>query len=794
MKQWVLLLSIIQSSITLYGQFNSVEFLFEDSIGPRPVKVLDVDQDGFQDIVSAYTATGEIVVFFGTGTTEFLGPDTIFDGAPHLASLAIADLNGDSWADVLFRQNEDLYWLVNLGNGSFGYEQLISDSAYFTTPFTSADVDSDGDIDLLVASLRDSSCYILHNNGAGLFIDSTYVDTLLFNNFFMQFEEVFFTDADVNGTMDLVLMTSSNSYQVPHWRSNDGSANFTFGDTIEQFTPIPVFVADIDLDGDEDLISYGYLYRNDGQGAYSVENFFEPCPGLLAREIYDIDDADNDGDLDIILVTKEVGPYQFYYFNWYETINGLPSDCRSISPSLDHSYVSTRGAYIDVDNDSLLEFVQSNSLYVSLYDSINVPFSEEFLLFTTSAAGTVQELIDIDNDNDLDLVSSGGELGYIVANINDNMEFRPSFIHWTGVKRTVLMTSGDITGNGLADLLIADTDSVYWFSNGNYLSGIEGALLPRGNKRKILLADLNSDGLDDILCLDSALYWYTNLGANSYGSAQLILDSTNVIYELITEDLDQDGDMDILYTYPSIVGILENQGGGIFSLPIIQDTLLVYPRSLEAWDLDDDPELEVVYRTYNSMHYMDRVGGVYQVVSWILPTNFYATNFGDHENDGDIDIVTYNTVSGRDELHINDGTGIFSILELDSFPSNKRYFIEDINGDGSTDIFMNRKYAGQSYYWYQNNGLTTSFEEVTDHQTMFFQPNPFVERTQLYLGDEFHSISSWELIDIMGKTVRTGFITGKMITIERNGLPTGIYVLRLIQNDSVVESVKLIAE
>ena len=82
-----------------------------------------------------------------------------------------ADLDGDGDLDVLSASEDDdkIAWYENDGSGNFGDQQVITTSAAGAESVYAADLDGDGDLDVLSASYRDNKIAWYENDGSGTF-------------------------------------------------------------------------------------------------------------------------------------------------------------------------------------------------------------------------------------------------------------------------------------------------------------------------------------------------------------------------------------------------------------------------------------------------------------------------------------------------------------------------------------------------------------------------------------------------------------------------------------------------
>ena len=174
--------------------------------------------------------------------------------------------------DVLSASTNDdkIVWYENglsaFGDPTFG-SATITTSADGANTVYAADIDSDGDMDVLSASSSDDKIAWYENDGAA---DPSFTARTITTSADMA-THVYAADIDNDGDMDV--LSSSYSDDKIAWYENDGAADPSFtARTIATSADgaYTVYAADIDNDGDMDVLSASVLddkiawYENDG--------------------------------------------------------------------------------------------------------------------------------------------------------------------------------------------------------------------------------------------------------------------------------------------------------------------------------------------------------------------------------------------------------------------------------------------------------------------------------------------------------------------------------------------------
>jgi hypothetical protein len=275
-----------------------------DGLAPGALKVIadDVDSDGDTDVLVAAYYEDTVTLWHNLGgTPPEWRAEVITSGYVHPGSLATADVDRDGRIDILSTASEagHVTWWRNLGGDPPVWARYqVADQVAGGHDIAGADLDGDGDTDLVVPAFED--------------------DELL-------------------------------------WFSNDG------GDPIEWTRhliagswdyPCKVAVADIDNDGDPDIIATAWLaeevawWRNDG-GSPIQWHKQTITTGFTGTHWVDCADVDGDGALDVLAAAMDRAEVA-----WWRNLGGDPVDWQrhTITSSLAGA-VSVHAADIDGDGD-----------------------------------------------------------------------------------------------------------------------------------------------------------------------------------------------------------------------------------------------------------------------------------------------------------------------------------------------------------------------------------------------------------------------------------------------------------
>jgi hypothetical protein len=157
------------------GTFQMAESYESGGYEATSLAVADVNGDGSPDIIVAtYCTTGCVAVLLGNGDGTFQTAVSYAAGARAASSVAIGDLNGDGYPDLVLG---DMDVTVMIGNGDGTFEPPVNYSSDGSGAISVAigDVNGDGRPDLVAANpcyshaCNDGAAGVLLGNGDGTF-------------------------------------------------------------------------------------------------------------------------------------------------------------------------------------------------------------------------------------------------------------------------------------------------------------------------------------------------------------------------------------------------------------------------------------------------------------------------------------------------------------------------------------------------------------------------------------------------------------------------------------------------
>lgn len=329
------------------------------------------------------------------GSELFAAGQTITSGSPITTSLRSADLDGDGDVDIIATQaaSAGLVWHENTG-GSFVTHVIVANFGGDVVSLDVADLDSDGDLDI-VAAIGNFRVDWYENNGAQNFTQHSQVAATATAN------TVFAVDVNGDGRLDIVTTYRDSGTQMGVWYENNGHQQFAaraFGQPTIGF--VQVTPVDLDRDGSMDIITSGtaveWFLGSSGQ-------FNKVVIAQKATSEILAGDVDRDGDLDLVtmiggnvtmLVNNGAGAFT-------ESVVGV------VLAGLPGTFVRSPLALADADGDGDLDILAATSGQAPIvFENLGTGGVFRRLVSADSLAGRAVAWADVDGDGRQDVVAS----------------------------------------------------------------------------------------------------------------------------------------------------------------------------------------------------------------------------------------------------------------------------------------------------------------------------------------------------------------------------------------------------
>lgn len=611
----------------------------------------------------------------------------------------------------------------------------------------------------------------------------------------LAFSQPRFADVDSDGDFDLIL---GNISDIPLFFENTGSvSNPAFQTGPDIFAPVSsldaemgVFV-DLDADNDPDFVCGGYTglnyYENLGNASQPVlnkiENFFQGL-AVGSNPIPTFADLDADEDLDLLIGLSENGSLKFY------PNTGTPDSAIYLESNSQIWYDVGLYAYpyfSDLDNDGDFDLlvgkdIQGFSYYKNIGDSSTWQWQDQSSIFSGLGSTTYWNspcLVDLNNDSKKDLIygTAPGPLNYYR---NTGSAANPVWTVNTNLFGGVLDVGGasspcliDFDYDGDFDLLSGSQlgDIKYYENTGNaagpawhashsYFNSIDHSIYSA-----ITAGDVNGDSLPDVIAgdLNGELFFHQNTGMGfTYVNTVFTGIDVGGFSAPKFIDMDNDSDLDL------IVG---NENGNLL-----------------FFENRGTPDSASWVEVANYFGNID------------VGTNCVPAA-GDVDGDGDVDIITGDLFHEIQFFRNDNGiwTEYPSVVTGITAGQNAAPALADLDNDGDLDLTIGNYEGSFNYYENQNATFIPAAEEIlfpTDYLLVNVFPNPFNLSTVFSIKIQKAGIVKLRIFNQLGQTVinrNIGYKNAQQFQYRLtlpNYLASGIYYYSIIlQNEYSIKNV-----
>jgi len=642
--------------------------VFATGQGPSGIVIADFTGDGKPDVVTSNYGGSSISILKHNGLTGnsagFLAPVT-FSTGNHAEKIAAADVNGDTILDVVVGGqvgigfDATLAVMVNTGNGNFGtpvpYDPAPN-ARFDSTAVALADLDNDGDVDLIGGGLYSSGSVdngavtIRRNNGNGTFGSA---EIIMFENFTSQPKEL--TTGNLNGDSfpDIVAtVPSGRAIEGFVTVKSNGSGGFNapvYYEASQQ--TFDVAIVDLDNDGDGDVLTVANssaavtVHENPGNGAFRLLTRYEVASESDAVQSADID---NDGDIDIVVNGElDVASNDPLLKILKNNGNGTFAPAINYTPVRNFADMKLR----DINGDGFVDMIFApDGNYPSYHfgtalNNGNGTFAPTVVTNVFACGEGTIDAADLDGDGDLDIVLTEEETcvsqqAHIFIFRNDGNQ---NFVRMTDIVLPGRLPHGlalaDVTGDSKIDIITVLSDGMGVFpGNGNLTFG--APIISTTAPYKFKMADFNHDGLLDLAMIMQQDAFGTELIGTALGNGNgtfqavrtqtgsSVLENLRISDDLHAADIDGDGTPDVVvlnYASNDVSVFLTNPDGSL--RPHQRYGIGNTPQLGTVADFDGDGRIDVAAAIglppsglHNAIVILRNVGGAPQPTPTPTPT------------------------------------------------------------------------------------------------------------------------------------------------------------------------------
>lgn len=694
--------------------------------GARSVAYADMDKDGDLDIVAAggWKTTKPIIEYHGeiywyendgsggTWTMHFV--DEFLDAI----SVCVADVDQDGDMDIIsasYYLDEISLW-KNDGKGGGWAKTAIANAFNGACSVFAADIDGDRDMDIVAAGKTANTIAWFVNNGTGGGWKKQVV-----SNSFNGAACVHTADINSDGKMDIVGAAETDG-EIAWWRNHGDGTIWTKISIKKNFDGANyVHAADVDGNGVCDVVgaaaginTIGYFVNQGIVNTWTYYIVSSNYEGVSSVWVADLD-GDCDGD---ILATS----YSQQNLSWFENIVGTGITWGRAGLTTSFSGASEVKA-ADFDNDGDLDIIGAASIInticfrenLTIHRSATFPFLE--VIDNTLLSPRALVPADINKDGYADFIAGSNSKGEIIWYRN-TADYSTTFTKHaiaSSLNQISALDVGNIDNDGDLDIVAASIEDkkINWYesiSSGATFNKYELSTT-LGGVSDVKFADIDGDGWQDIVAaIDEerdniyGIVWLKNSGTPKSGGWTVfsIFESEKGPASLAIADIDRDGRLDVVSGFEA--------GGNIYWHRNLDNSGTVEFSNYKVSDLNSEPAIAVA--DINNDGWPDILACDYGSSSGFPPTSFGHILW--FENDK------------------TPATGVWSSATIDSSATGARTIAAaDLDGDGDMDVLSAYRATpligirNSGLKWYENDGANPpKFKPYV--RTMFIGPSSYL--------------------------------------------------------------------
>jgi FG-GAP-like repeat/Bacterial Ig-like domain (group 3)/FG-GAP repeat len=673
---------------------------------PQSLVTGDFNGDGKLDLAIVNFGDNTVTVMLGTGTGQFTaGPGSPIPVGTAPVFVASADFNGDNKADLIVANSGDNTLTVLFGDGAgFFTVAPASPIALAATPQSLAlgDLNKDGNQDIVVVNSSARNVAILLGDGTGHF-HAPAVATVAVGSL-----PLAAAVADMNGDGNMDILVANSGDNTVSELLGDGTGAFTVA-TGSPFSvgskPSSLAVVDFNGDGLADIITANATNNNVTLLLGTTSGGFTPATsspfavGTGPTSIA-IGDFNGDGKPDAA-VANLASANVTLLLNSLPVITANPASLSFFavaghaSPAalaVTTSSSTSGGAYtIAAAQPWLSSTPASNSTggVTSVHLSANP---------ASLGAGVYSATVRYKAPNFFDAATA---VTLNVSNPTGTLTAAPGSPFSSGGGPQSVAVD-DLNGDGKLDIVTANyaanTVTVLLGDGTGGFTQAAGSPFGTGTSpASVTIGDFNGDGKPDIVTANAVSNTVSLLlgnGSGSFSAAASFAVGSEPL-SIAAFDMNRDGRLDLVTVNNSgnSVSVLLGNGAGGFAAALGSPFAAgVSPNSVAAGDFNGDGKPDLAVATAGNLVLIflgNGVGGL-SYNGFISVGSFpQAIAAQDFNGDGKVDLVTTNSGDNTVTVLLGNGLGGFAVAPSSPFTvgnSPEAIAVGDVNGDGKPDI------------------------------------------------------------------------------------------------------------
>jgi hypothetical protein len=729
----------------------------------------DLDGDGDVDAVLVRTSAPYLQWYENDGRLGFVAR-TLTESTRPSVNLLVADLNGDGRQDMVSASGSEIFWYENFGSRNFGRSVvLVTGVGSSPSQLHAGDLDGDGDLDLLIDNPSSHAADWLQNNGQGQFV-------------------MFPQSIEASDAVHRVAVGDVNRDGVDDVVYSDGQTAITIVNgpldsvpTIERRTEIgwqsAVGLMAANLDGDSDL-DILQTWRVDGQGATisqvvwyrSVPQHVRLVPQTIhveertgstfSFELSRAGDTTLGAAIPLAVTGDAMADADFVWSQGVDLTTGTPTVRFAAGERthtvdltvIDDEIAESREVLeIGLSQPQSLIAVSRDRVVLRIDDNEGGDFGDAPASYgTTNDRNGAKHIamgprLGLSRDSELDGQPSleatgdsddGVTIGVLAAGQNrapvtvqvtnaPHGAYLDAWVDWnsdglwSGVSEHILSRAAVSEGeNTVLFSIPADAQEGTTFARFRLSS--QGGLAPFG---------IATDGEveDYLITVTRPRQGTTHYTPHMLSATGSISDN----FQTRTVDLDDDGDLDLLYSFHRLryIAWYEQTSSGVFverQIPIGE--VGFWDFVVADFDFDGDKDIIGASGNAGTLNWFENDGNenfAHHSMGHIPRGRRVRLSLADLDEDGDLDIISSYVTDGIIGWHENADNAAFDFHILDQRLSVPGYLdssideapqVVDIDGDNRLDIFTGFYDESKALVWYRNTD-TGRFEKQTIWQT-----------------------------------------------------------------------------